>query len=230
MKKNKFVVLILIALIIILVQPTVFNRVVTIFMSQDLATQFGVKEAVEQIPVSSTEETIAALKKKNYDGQNQVILVNDNQPTFTKEELSLENDHWEEFSPLDILNRVGVANALLSKNAMPTEKRESIADVKPTGWHKKKILFNGKEDYLYNRSHLIGFQLTGQNANIQNLFTGTRALNANFKDEKQSMGYYENLVADYIRETNHHIRYQITPVFSGGGISLSRGMDPSKKY
>ena len=83
----------------------------------------------------------------------------------------------------------------------------------PTGWKNKKITFNGKSDYLYNRSHLIAFELSGENANVKNLFTGTRALNANFEDEKTSMVYYENLIADYIKETNHHVRYRVTPLF-----------------
>ena len=112
-----------------------------------------------------------------------------------------------------MVNRVGVAEAMLGQELMPTEKRGDISSVKPTGWKNKKIIFNGQSDYLYNRSHLIGYQLTGQNANVKNLFTGTRALNANFDDEKNSMVYYENLVADYIKKTGHHVRYRVTPLF-----------------
>ena len=79
----------------------------------------------------------------------------------------------------------------------------------------KKVIHpqTGKEDYLYNRSHLIGFQLSGENANAKNLFTGTRALNANFEDEQSSMVYYENKIANYIKNTNHHVRYRVTPIF-----------------
>lgn len=102
---------------------------------------------------------------------------------------------------------------MLGKDLMPTEDRESISSITPTGWKNKKIIFNGKEDYLYNRSHLIGFQLSGENANAKNLFTGTRALNANFEDEQSSMVYYENKIANYIKNTNHHVRYRVTPIF-----------------
>lgn len=141
-----------------------------------------------------------------------MITVND-KAQFTTEELSLDNGSWERYSDLDFLNRVGVAEAMLGQELMPTEKREDISNVTPTGWKNKKITFNGKSDYLYNRSHLIAFELSGENANIKNLFTGTRALNANFEDEKTSMVYYENLIADYIKETNHHVRYRVTPLF-----------------
>ncbi len=102
---------------------------------------------------------------------------------------------------------------MLGQDLMPTSEREDISSVKPTGWKNKKITFNGKQDYLYNRSHLIGFQLSGENANIRNLFTGTRSLNANFQDEASSMVYYENLVASYIKQTGHHVRYRVTPIF-----------------
>ena len=139
-------------------------------------------------------------------------MVND-KAQFSSKELSLEKGSWERYSELDWLNRVGVAEAMLGQDLMPTTDREDISSVKPTGWKNKKIIFNGKEDYLYNRSHLIGFQLSGENANVRNLFTGTRALNANFQDEKSSMVYYENLVAQYIRDTGHHVRYRVTPIF-----------------
>ncbi|WP_193434538.1 DNA/RNA non-specific endonuclease, partial [Streptococcus suis] len=90
-----------------------------------------------------------------FDGQEQIIVVNE-RAQFTTEELSLENGSWENYSDLDFLNRVGVAEAMLGQDLMPTSEREDISSVKPTGWKNKKIVFNGKEDYLYNRSHLIG--------------------------------------------------------------------------
>ena len=95
-----------------------------------------------------------------------MIVVNE-KSQFTKSELSLENGSWEKYSDLDFLNRVGIAEAMLGKDLMPTEDRESISSITPTGWKNKKIIFNGKEDYLYNRSHLIGFQLSGENANAK---------------------------------------------------------------
>ena len=162
------------------------------------------------------------LKSKVFDGQHQVIVINE-KAQFTIDELSLKNGSWEKYSNLDLLNRVGVAEAMLGKDLMPTSEREDISSVEPTGWKNKKINFNGKQDYLYNRSHLIGFQLTGENANVKNLFTGTRALNANFKDEKSSMVYYENLVANYIKETGHHVRYRVTPIFKNVEL-VARGV------
>ena len=149
-------------------------------------------------------------------------MVND-KARFTTDELSLKKGSWEKYSNLDFLNRVGVAEAMLGKDLMPTSEREDISSVEPTGWKNKKINFNGKQDYLYNRSHLIGFQLSGENANVKNLFTGTRALNADFKNEKSSMVYYENLVANYIRETEHHVRYRVTPIFKNVEL-VARGI------
>lgn len=223
MKKNKFVFVIVIFIAIILVQPKVFNKVITTFTSQNFASQFGIETETDTTNKNSDTEILETLKKLEFDGVNQVIELNENKPTFTKEDLDLSKSSWEEFASLDLLNRVGQANAMLSKELMPTEKRESISEIKPTGWHNKKIEFNGKKDYLYNRCHLIGFQLSGQNANIKNLFTGTRALNANFENEKSSMVYYENLVAEYIRQTNNHVRYQVTPIFTGMEL-VARGV------
>lgn len=214
MKKNKSVLVALLFLAIMIVQPQNFQHLVTIFTQNDLATQLNIVESAEEKNSASSsayQTQNEELKSKTYDGE-QVITVND-KAQFTSDELSLENGSWERYSDLDFLNRVGVAEAMLGKDLMPTQKREDISTVLPTGWKNKKITFNGKSDYLYNRSHLIAFELSGENANIKNLFTGTRALNANFEDEKTSMVYYENLIADYIKETNHHVRYRVTPLF-----------------
>lgn len=113
---------------------------------------------------------------------------------------------------------------MLDAANMPTTERESIASITPSGWHNKKIKFNGKSDWLYNRSHLIGYQLTGGNADAKNLMTGTRALNANFADEKDSMVYYENEVATYLKShPSNHVRYQVTPIFRGFEL-VARGV------
>lgn len=232
MKKGKFLAVAIIVSLILLVQPNIRTTIWNFFDSQDIVSQLGFKGS--SIPnVKSTQpsvtndsekqeiqkkqkEIIQSLKEFTFEGQ-QLIEVNGNQPVFSNSDLTIPSnpDYWEEYSNLDLLNRVGVANALLSKSAMPTEERKSIAHVKPTGWKNKKIIFNGKQDYLYNRSHLIGFQLTGQNDNPKNLFTGTRALNANFEHPENSMVHFENKVAEYIRNTNHHVRYQVTPIFKG---------------
>ena len=135
--------------------------------------------------------------------------VNNNKPTFTDSEKELTEK--EEYSDLDSLGRVGVAFALVSKSTMPTTKRGSIGMIKPAGWHTVKYDFvDGK--YLYNRCHLIAHQLTGQNANPKNLMTCTRSMNVD------GMLPFENKVANYIKETNNHVLYRVTPVFDGDNL------------
>lgn len=214
MKRGKFAFIAILFVAIILIQPSNREALVSFFAQRDIGTQLGWIQSPEE-KTSQTQaqhdDQNAELKKKSFEGQ-QVITVND-KAEFSSSELSIENGSWQRYSDLDMVNRVGVAEAMLGQELMPTEKRGDISSVKPTGWKNKKIIFNGQSDYLYNRSHLIGYQLTGQNANVKNLFTGTRALNANFDDEKNSMVYYENLVADYIKKTGHHVRYRVTPLF-----------------
>ncbi|EHO5110681.1 DNA/RNA non-specific endonuclease [Listeria monocytogenes] len=147
-----------------------------------------------------------------YNGKNQVIEVNNNVPSFNKEDLSLTSGNFQHFSDLDSFNRVGKANAVLHKSMMPTEEREPLY-INPTGWKNKKTA-NG---WLYNRCHLIGFQLTGENNNPKNLMTGTRSLNT------PGMLEYENQVASYLRKTNNHVRYRVTPIFKKDEL-LARGV------
>ena len=137
------------------------------------------------------------------------IILNNNVPNFSESDLTTTS--FEEYSPLDSLGRCGVAYANVGTDIMPTEKRESISSVKPSGWQSVKYdIVEGK--YLYNRSHLIGYQLTAENANDRNLITGTRYFNATL------MLPYENMVADYIKETNNHVLYRVTPVFEGNNL------------
>ena len=148
-----------------------------------------------------------------YSGQAYVEL-NNNVPFFTEEDLTSAS--FEEYSPLDELGRCGTAYACISTDLMPTEPRGSIGQVKPSGWKIAKYDFvDGK--YLYNRCHLIGFQPTGENANEQNLITGTRYLNVT------GMLPFENLTADYIKETGNHVLYRVTPVFTGDEL-VARGV------
>ncbi|CAM3182559.1 DNA/RNA non-specific endonuclease [Lactiplantibacillus plajomi] len=154
----------------------------------------------------------AALANKAYGGQ-QTITINQNRPAFSKAELSTQRGAWQTYGNLDGLNRATAANALLNKSLMPTDEREPL-NVEPTGWHNKRIA----SGWLYNRSHLIGFQLTGQNNNLKNLMTGTRSLN------DPEMVTYENQVADYLKESSrHYVRYQVTPIFKGNEL-LARGV------
>ena len=132
--------------------------------------------------------------------------VNGNVPFFTEEEMTTEA--FEVYSELDWLGRCGSAFANVCDELMPTEERGSIGMVKPTGWHTVKYPELISDLYLYNRCHLIGYQLTGENANEKNLITGTRYMNV------EGMLPFENMVADYVRETDNHVLYRVTPSFT----------------
>ncbi|MBE7021494.1 MAG: hypothetical protein E7411_08700 [Ruminococcaceae bacterium] len=131
--------------------------------------------------------------------------VNNNLPYFDTDIDSVES--FEDYAPLDSLGRCGVCVAVIGEDIMPDEERDAIGQVKPTGWHTSKYDFvEGK--YLYNRCHLIGYQLTGENANERNLITGTRYLNT------KGMLPFENMVAEYISETKNHVFYRVTPYYT----------------
>ncbi|GAX01656.1 DNA/RNA non-specific endonuclease [Secundilactobacillus silagei] len=158
----------------------------------------------------------AQLADLNYRGQ-QVVQVNHGVPTFTKAQLSTAKGPWQEYHQLDNLNRVTGADALLSKSLMPHAQREPLY-VSPTGWHNKRFTYQGKTDWLYNRSHLIGYQFTGQNNNPKNLMTGTRSLNS------PGMENYETEVATYLKlNATNEVRYRVTPVFRHSEL-LARGV------
>lgn len=140
------------------------------------------------------------------------VELNDNQPGFSEEEFTTES--FESYSPLDSLGRCGTAYACIGQDLMPTQDRESISEVHPTGWQTAKYDFVDG-GYLYNRCHLIGFQLTGENANEENLITGTRYMNV------EGMLPFENMVTDYIKETGNHVIYRVTPIFEGENLVAS---------
>lgn len=142
------------------------------------------------------------------------VAMEGNVPSFSKADITTKA--YEFYSSLDYLGRCGYAMACIGSELMPTEDRESISEVKPTGWVQAEYDFvDGK--MLYNRCHLIGFQLTGENANERNLITGTRYMNV------QGMLPFENMVADYIKETGNHVLYRVTPVYSGNEL-VARGV------
>ncbi|WP_367378549.1 DNA/RNA non-specific endonuclease [Enterococcus gilvus] len=162
---------------------------------------------------SNKEVVISQLSEiPEYDGEHQTIEINHNQPDFSKKDLSLEQRTWTSFSDLDALNRVGVANAMLGKELMPHQERERLF-VKPTGWHQK--FYN--DEPLYNRAHLIAYQFSGENNNLKNLMTGTASLN------DPGMNDHEKEIGNYIRKTNHHVRYRVTPYFKGEEL-VARGI------
>lgn len=137
------------------------------------------------------------------------IIINNNNPYFSENDYTTQS--FEEYSELDYLGRCGVAFANISKDLMPEEERTSIGMIKPSGWQTVKYdNIDGK--YLYNRCHLIGFQLTGENANEKNLITCTRKMN------NELMLKYENEVANYIKETNNHVLYRVTPLFKENNL------------
>lgn len=145
---------------------------------------------------------------------NMSIVINNNEPMFDEK---LKNTNpFESYSRLDSLNRCGVAIANIGIDLMPTEKRESIGMIKPSGWHTIKYdIINDK--YLYNRCHLIGYQLTGENANDKNLITCTRQMNT------IGMLEYENMVANYIKDTKNHVLYRATPIFEDNNL-IAKGI------
>lgn len=140
------------------------------------------------------------------------VELDGNQPGFSLEERT--TDSFETYSTLDALGRCGQAYACIGQDLMPTEDRESISSVRPTGWVQAEYDFV-EGGSLYNRCHLIGFQLTGENANEENLITGTRYMNV------EGMLPFENMVADYIKETGNHVLYRAIPIFEGENLVAS---------
>lgn len=159
----------------------------------------GTKLSLEDVPAYSGEP---------------YVEINGNEPDFSSSDLTEEA--FETYSALDSLGRCGTAYANVGVELMPTEDRGDIGQVKPSGWHTVKYdCVDGK--YLYNRCHLIGYQLTGENANEENLITGTRYLNV------EGMLPFENMVADYVQETEDHVLYRVTPIYEGSDL-VARGV------
>ena len=171
--------------------------------------QFLVEDSGAQIQQVQSAATLAEVPE--YSGEP-YVEINDNQPEFEDYELTAET--FEEYSELDELGRCGAAEACVGEETMPTEERGDISSVKPTGW-KNKDYDNVDGGRLYNRCHLIGFQLTGENANEKNLITGTRYMNT------EGMLPFENMVADYVHETDNHVLYRVTPIFDGEDLVAS---------
>ncbi len=170
------------------------------------STETSTEDAVNE-PAESPEISISDIPE--YSGSPYVV-INDNIPYFSDSDKT-RTDAFENYSALDSKGRCGVAYANICKELMPTEERGAIGSVKPTGWHTVKYdIVDGK--YLYNRCHLIGYQLAAENANEKNLITGTRYLNVD------GMLPFENMVADYVKESSNHVLYRVTPVFEGDNL------------
>ena len=180
--------------------------------------------SVDQIPgVVPHQSTTQSTPEISFDLDNipefsgdPFVVINDNIPNFTEKELTTKS--YEFYSDLDSLGRCGVTIASVGKDIMPTDKRGDISSVKPSGWINvpyDSSLVDG--EYLYNRCHLLGFQLTGENANEKNLITGTRYMNVD------GMLPFENMVADYVKETGNHVALRVTPIFKGEEL-VARGV------
>lgn len=196
-------------------------------MPTDKTSQFH--EAIERVAESlATAESSQSQERistfTTWNGQETVPVysgepyteLNGNIPYFTDREKT--EDVFEHYSDLDTLGRCGAAYANICKELMPTEKRGEIGMIKPTGWQTVRYDDIISDKYLYNRCHLIGFQLAGENANEKNLVTGTRYMNVD------GMLPFENMIADYVKETDNHVLYRVTPIFVGDDL-VCRGVE-----
>lgn len=169
------------------------------------------KELDEKNP-NKSGKTVASKKPVEVPSGSEVVIINDNIPYFSNEDIT-SVEAYHENGELDSKGRVTTANAVLGVEIMPAEERGDISDHEPTGWMQRQYANVGSGDWLYNRSHLIGHQLTG-NDDFANLMTGTRHFN-------ETMLEYENFVANYVETTENHVRYRITPVFEGNNLLAS---------
>lgn len=185
------------------------KRTKSIFLCLLMVLSVVWNAAVPASAVQNREITLSNLP--DYSGEAYVELYS-NVPNFGKSDLTTKA--FEKYSELDDLGRCGVAYANVCEETMPTEKRGNIGMIKPSGWQTVKY-DNVDGKYLYNRCHLIGYQLTAENANEKNLITGTRYLNI------EGMLPFENTVADYVKETDNHVLYRVTPIFKGDNLLAS---------
>lgn len=193
-KNNKKGILPLILIVIILIYNTYYEEINNFISSFAYSNS---SYSLDNIP--------------EYNGENYVI-INNNEPSFNESNLSTES--FEVYSSKDYLDRCGVAYANIGIDLMPTEERGSIGGVKPSGWHTIKYdIVDGK--YLYNRCHLIGHQLSGENANSENLITCTRQMNV------EGMLPFENMIAEYVKNTKNHVLYRVTPIFEDNNLLAS---------
>ncbi len=157
-------------------------------------------------------ESVSLDEIPEYDGQPYVIIDN-NIPEFSGEDMVTRG--FEKYSDLDFLGRCGVAYANVGQDTMPAEKRGDISDVYPSGWENEEYDFIADGGYVYNRCHLIGYQLAGENDNEKNLITGTRYMNV------EGMLPFEDEVAEYVKETDNHVLMRVTPIYEGTSLVAS---------
>lgn len=196
LKKRTKVIISLIALILALSVSLIFG--------EDILDRFD--NSNSHIPSASLDSI------PEFNGESPYVIINDNVPFFKDEEKVTKS--YEKYGELDGLGRCTVCIACIGVDIMPTEERGDISTVEPSGWINAKYdCVPGK--YIYNRCHLIGFQLTGENANKQNLITGTQYLNI------EGMLPFENMIADYVKETKNHVMLRVTPIYEGDNLVAS---------
>lgn len=186
----------------------VFKNITLVFLI--ISFIVGSNIYISKIEKQPTEITTISIKNNNeFSADNYknepYIVINNNIPEFSKNEITTIS--YEKYGELDYLGRCTYAIACIGNDIMPTTERESISSVKPTGWH--SVQYDCiDQNYLYNRCHLIAYQLSGENANEKNLITGTRYMNV------EGMLPFENEIAEYVKATNNHVIYRVTPFFN----------------
>lgn len=191
------------------------------FFKDDITSFIQSIEPQESYALPEQEETSPTYQVDDipaYQG-NLYVVLNNNEPNFSETDYTTTS--FEHYNDLDSLGRCGVAFANVGLETMPTEDRGSIGQVKPSGWHTVKY-DNVSGKYLYNRCHLIGYQLTGENANEKNLITCTRSMNT------EGMLPFEDEVAEYVKDTGNHVLYRVTPIFEGDNL-LATGVEMEAK-
>lgn len=168
-----------------------------------------------ETPSAETTDTVFDFSSIPAYSGDAYVAVNNNVPFFTSADMAGAKTSYESYSDLDAKGRCGVCVASVGQDIMPTEERGEIGSVKPSGWNQAKYAGVVDGNYLYNRCHLIGYQLTGENANTKNLITGTRYMNVD------GMLPFENMVADYVKETGNHVLYRVTPIFENENLLAS---------
>lgn len=203
--KTKIGYILLVVITMCCIGLSLYNEAIINFFNNDIVIETSTTYSTED----NTQENYILPDDLSY-SNSPYAVINNNIPYFNESEYTTQP--FEYYSELDDLGRCGTAYANLCKELMPTEERGEIGAIKPSGWH--TVRYNGIVDgnYLYNRCHLIGYQLSGENANEKNLITGTRYLNV------EGMLPFENQIADYIRETDNHVLYRVTPIFEGNNL------------
>lgn len=196
--------------VLIVVLVVLLLDIAVTYLGPKLGGLDGIGELFGGWTSSHASDTITLDSLPAFDGETAYVTVNGNVPFFDESDYTTEA--FETYSELDSLGRCGVAYANICLELMPQDERESISQVKPSGWGHNNTYSCVEGGYIWNRCHLIGFQLAGENANKKNLITGTRYLNID------GMLDFENLVAEYVEQTGNHVLYRVTPIYEGSNL------------